>query len=73
MMMNNHPGHLLLMPSTVMQTRSLKIQTKTRKNHHRGVRRFKMPSNSVNVNNLIPLTITQIKTRRENGCKHHFG
>ena len=73
MMMNKHPGHFLLMPSTVMQIRSLKIQRKTRKNHHGGVRRFKMPSNGVNINNLIPVATAGIKTRGENGCKYHFG
>ena len=43
------------------------------KNHHGGVRRFKMPSNGVNINNLIPVATAGIKTRGENGCKYHFG
>ena len=36
MMMNKHPGYFLLIPSTVMWIKSLNIQRKTRKNHHRG-------------------------------------
>ena len=73
MMMNKYPGHFLLMPSTVTEIRSLKIQRKTKKNYHRGIRRFKMPSNGININNLIPVAIAGTKTRRENGCKYHFG
>ena len=73
MMMNKHPGHFLLMPSTVMHIRALKIQRKTRKNHCRGVRRFKVPSNGVNMNNLILVATAGVKIRRENGCKYHFG
>ena len=73
MMRNIHPGQVLLMPSTVMCIGSLKIQRKARKNHHGGVRRFKMPSNGVNINNLIPVATVGIKTRGENGCKYHFG
>ena len=74
MMMNKHPGHFLLMPSTVMWIRSLKIQRKKQeKNHCGGVRRFKMPSNGVNINNLIPVATAGIKTIGENSCKYHFG
>ena len=73
MMMNKHPGCLLLMPSTIMQIRSLKIQRKTRKNHCGRVRRFKMCINGVNINNLIPMATAGIKTRGENGCKYHLG
>ena len=73
MMMNKHPGYFLLMPSTVMWIRSLKIQRKIRKNHCGGVRRFKLLSSGVNINNLIPVVTAGIQTSRENGCKYHFG
>ena len=32
-----------------------------------------MPSSGVNINNLIPVATAGIKTKRENGCKYHFG
>ena len=65
MMRKIQPGHFLLMPNTVMWIESLKIQRKARKNHHGGVGRFKMPSNGVNINNLISVATTGINTEEK--------
>ena len=52
-MVNHSPGIVKLNLSTVLRVSKLKLQRKSRKGHHGGVGRIKLPSNGVNINNNI--------------------
>ena len=58
--MNKNPGLWKLSPITVLAARSLKIQKKRKQGHHGGKLTYVLLSNSINKNNLISVTTTNL-------------
>ena len=72
-MVNHNPGILKLNLSTVFRVRKLKLQRKSRKGHHGGVGRIKVPSNGVNINNNISVAPIDYLNLTERVNYHHLG
>ena len=69
---NHNPGIFKLNLSTVLTVRKLKLQRKSRKDHHGGVGRIKWSSNCVNINNNITVAPIDDPNLTERVNYHHL-
>ena len=70
--MSKHPGTFVLPPSTVLWIRMLKIHRRTRKNHCNGVGRVWLPTNIININNIVTVETSSFHDGQkafENWCE----